>query len=85
MKQIFEANYSLKDPQLQFKMLRDTYQLFLTFEHKTPFKELWAEQKKVYEEILFSADPLEACKQYYNNKIKARDIALARMEAQNGR
>lgn len=57
--------FDMSQPFDHLKHFKVMYDHFMEFEHTTPNKELWLEQKKYYDEILNAPDPHEAARNHY--------------------
>lgn len=75
----FTIHFDTKDPDMDLNVFKQTYKHFLTFEHTTSQKTVWREQKKLYEEILNSADPKAALIEFKKLNKTTHQVASERL------
>lgn len=70
--------FNLNDKPIE--TFRKCYEDFLTYEHTTPNKELWVEQKKIYQEIFNASDPDLALEEFYKKDMTTAEFAEIRLK-----
>lgn len=73
----FTISFNLNDPPIQ--MFRQSYEFFLKLEHTTHQKDLWLEQKRIYEEILNAENPEKALEEFHKRNITTAELARQRL------
>ena len=62
------------------KLFKNVYEIFLGYEHTTHHKELWLQQKKIYEEIINSDNPEKALEEFKKLNITTTEAARRRLK-----
>jgi hypothetical protein len=79
----FAFHFNLAEPRSELEWFRATYEHFLQFEHTTSYKELWLEQKKIYDEIFHAPDPLAALREFRKLGKTTSAVAYGRLLERN--